>query len=284
MRIFKKVLGIICFCFLLINSAHAGVFWKSDSASKIIKAIKSLKKENSLVIIGLDDMIIEPKDKILQIQNRGDNKRLFDKIYLRHSQEKINFLLGRQLAQRELKLIMPEIKEIIEYANENNINVIAISTQWTGQRGEVESIEDLYRKQLKDLGVDFTGMESGKQAVWLGDYWTAREGRHPAMKHGIIFTCKMTQGEVLKAVFKELNYKPSHILYVNFSERHISSVFDFAKKSKISASGAKLSVDREEMTEYEKEIAKIQYQTLLEKAEWLNDEEAESLLKYNKTK
>jgi hypothetical protein len=129
--------------------------------------------------------------------------------------------------------------------------------------------------ELEAFGYTFKDSWRGLKPKLFGDLKTKHPKRFPIFKKGVLFTCGLPKGPVLKAFLQYAELSPKKIIFVDDQRKYLESVEAFCKEAKISFEGFEYTaiVDRPKAPFNEKR-AQRQFEVLQRERKWLSDKEA----------
>lgn len=247
--------------------------------SAVISLIGTLR-DDALVMIAVEDVLIYPQDQILQTTNKPEMYKLSMHLQNFYPTQKADEMLSIQLKSRKVRIADPLLYKILATLKSRNIKTIAISNGWSGPYGNIASLEDWQVNELASVGIDFSWSFPNSPSILLGDYITADPSKFPSFRNGVLCTCHMAQGEVFDTFLKKLKWRPGQVFFITSLNRHADSVSYFCQKNNIAFTGMvykgvseytsrdQLNLDR----------ATLQFNTLGTDKVWLSDSEANKLL------
>lgn len=233
-----------------------------------IEDIRQYVIDDALILIDIDDTLIENPFTLGTPPWRNWVKsRLAD--------YKTSFVLydalTLKIAQKvPYKTMEPTTTQLIADLQNEDHAVFAFTargrTQW--YTTDIEGVDIFTHEQLKGVGIDFkkTNVPAGLQALEPTYFYD-----------GIIFAQHIKKGDLLKHLFKDLNYKPSVIIFVDDKLDQVKSVEAVVEKAGIPFIGFWYKRSEQEHANFNPLVADIQLELLLENGGFLNDEDAEWL-------
>lgn len=243
-------------------------------------AVVPTLRSDALAIIAVEDVLIYPQDQILQTVNKPQMSELAMRIQNFYPTIEADKILSTQMKKRKVVLTDPMILEVINALKERNIKTIGISTGWSGQYGNISSLEDWQVAELLSVGIDLSWSIPNYSSVVLEDYSTADPKRFPSFSEGVLFTCHMAQGEVLDSFLRKIKLRPGQIFLITNVNRHADSISYFCQKNNIAITAMvyKTVEQTTKLTPLNLDRATLQYNILCDQKTWLNDAEADKLL------
>ncbi|MBX9787187.1 MAG: DUF2608 domain-containing protein [Alphaproteobacteria bacterium] len=271
----KKTLTILAFVFLSGIHATLAEISKTSDLVPIELAIKQADSE-TLVIFDVDDVLITARDQILQAAHKKFLEGLNKGLESRLSEEEAQKLWGIIWLARSDEPVDPKMVSLIKEAQSKGLKVMALTNAWTGPFGVIPSLQDWRIEELEDFGYVFKDSWKTLKAKTFEALKSKDPERFPVFKEGVVFTCNLPKGEVLKALLDYANLSPKKIIFVDDKEKNLKSVEAFAREVKIPFIGFQYTavVDRPKSLLNEKR-AQLQFEVLEKEHKWLSDEEAD---------
>ena len=239
--------------------------------SVTIKNLDSIIDENTIVFIGLDDVLVMPKSKMFYY---GDNPyRLF--IYELFSLSKTNprylNLIVKWYQMRKLMLVEGGWKDFIENLKKRKVPVYGLCTMPI----QIQNIEPKRLLELKELGISFTEKINDKDIIEI----EKKDDQSSIFYHGIIFTGASAKANALLNFMKVSNISPKKIVVFDNSKSELQTIESNFYRFRINFYsilylGAQQFVDIPDPN-----VVRLQQKTLFDQEKWLEDEEAEASLK-----
>lgn len=298
MRSSKKVLVAInivkhyffrfIFLILICNNIYAKdkIYNEIKSAGNLIELEHILKdcSPDCLVVWDVDEVLITPTDRIFHTKNCTNNlpskyaKAAMAKYAVSKKQAQWNG--SKMLLQRNMKLVAEGLVLTIRALQNHKVKTIALTKFYTGTYGAIASLENFRIKQLKKVGINFNRAFPQHGMLVLDNVKNAA-AKYPIFKNGILFTNEYTKGEVLEAFLSKINWQPKKIIFIDDLKEHLVSVQHVLQNKNISYTGILYTAADKLPSEIDEDIVKMQYEVLIKREIWLNDYEAEKLLKTN---
>ncbi len=245
---------------LLQTDSFDPLFWAADSFTP-----------NSLVILDVDRVLIEPKDAIMRLPNQ---RLLFE---LRHKHA--SHLSPLEMAeitsivslQERSSLIEERAVEFINRLKARNIPVMALTAVSSVGFGKIPSVPDWRIAELSRLNISFESTFTHIPPFELAEI-TGR-GPSPLFKGGILFSGGYPKGDVLEAFLDSIGFIPDKVLFADDQLYNLISVHN---------SLAEMGVDEIHVFHYlganqipntiNQAVADLQIKTLYSQQLWLSDD------------
>ena len=280
----KKILGFI---FIILtcnyNTCFAEIIQTNDT--KVIKKTLESIDTDTLVTFDIDDVLIIPKDQILQTKNRKYLEKLNQRLEQSVGKKNADIFYSIIFTQRDNGPVDVKMKDIISELQSKGIKVLALTNCFTGSFGNIESMEDWRYNELKKHGYHFdlswrvlkpkvfTGLEK------TGKGLSAKNSSMPVFKSGIVFTSAVSKGQALEAFLQYARIVPKKIIFVDDKRKHLESVEEIAKSHNIPFIGIEYTaVSNIPASPLREKRANLQYEVLEKEKKWISDSEADALL------
>jgi FMN phosphatase YigB (HAD superfamily) len=233
-----------------------------------IDAVRLYVIENALCLFDIDDTLIDNPFSLgsppwrnwvkSKIPNFSTNFAVYDALTL--------FIAKNA----PYKTVEPSTAHLITELIDQGHAVLAFTsrgrTQWSTT--DIEGVDRFTHEQLNHAGIDFKNAKIPEKLKALDDKY---------FNDGIIFASHIKKGDLFKHLFKDLNYTPPLILFVDDNLEQMQSVEAAAKEVGIPFIGfwyRRSAIDRKDFNPM---VANIQLEALLLKGEIISDEAAKDL-------
>lgn len=234
----------------------------------------------TLVVFDIDNTLYTPKDLLLRPCGVDFFKQLIYQYAGKISSEQLRYLSSIMISQRSVDLIDPNFPVIIKELQSNDIKTIALTAMQTGPYGQIESMEDWRYEELKKLDIDFRNAFPKFPHIIFEEMNTAYG--LPVFKHGILASSRHTKGDVLVAFLKQIHWHPKKVIFIDDHLEFIESVSEEMKLRGIHFSGFHFVTEQFNTEKVNEEVARLQFEYLLEHQTWLSDDQALQMLKDKK--
>jgi hypothetical protein len=292
-------------CFLSFSIQSYSKIETHDSLDFLEKLIPKMN-ERDLVIFDIGGTLVTYKDQVffdkkeVTTGNKRIQKGLIGKalcIMLKVKKqfelsderffrlvEKISYTAKKKLVDEKISLIIKEIQL-------KKIKAFAVT-----RIGGNKFCEEFWINTLLEMGIDFSKSFNEDQNLNLGienniRCIPTRQGvpSQISFNKGILFTDEHSKGNSIIRLMEKTNFIPNKIIYVDDSDMDIFPTNEdlerFGKeinKETEILSFKFTSIDRLSIDQCDGKIKDLQIKTLLEKEEWISDEEAQKILEKNK--
>jgi hypothetical protein len=223
---------------------------------------------NCTVFIDVDDTLITPKSNAFR--NGYESRLMIDRIKKNKDQypkEQFEAILSNFRLQRTIKLIDTKWPETIEWLK-NEYDVYALTKIDVGSLGNIPSMEEWRYQELKSLGIEFSETR----------YFTFApiQGHSPKFHKGIFMTDMLDKGSVIEVLIKTTDLP--QIVLIDDSLEQLQDVARVCDDYKIPFLGILFKGISEIQGVPNPEVTHFQEEFLIQKAQWLEDEDAEKRL------
>lgn len=275
---FGTFFGYLCSIIVLPYSVAQAEIVQTSTLEPIMDRIEK-SDENTLVVFDVDEVLVKAEDQILQLSYKKELDKIIADLSQKHSPEKIKDLKSIVFLTYKKSLVDPKIKEVFNLLAKKNIKFIALTATPTGKLGQIESLEDWRIEDLKRFGFDFghsfpeiptttfTNLSCSKNPKQFCTY-----------KGGILFSCSVPKGNVLKAFLTLTNHSFNNIIFIDDLRHNLESVEEFCEEADLTHYGFEYTAAQGSLTPLNQQRAQIQINTLIEKGEWLTDTQTNALL------
>ncbi len=253
----------LCVCLLATVSAFAE-----------IRTIHSLDEisieefsEKTLVMLGLDDVLIYPQDALLQ-HWRSDWKPEGMRAWTAEEDT---------IAWKSVKfqLMDPIGPKFLDSLYKRGIPTIGFSSFAMDQSGIVESIPEWRAQHLKELGLNFREEKKIVFPVQKGFI-------PPSLEKGILYCGnvykkdKDNKGKILSIYLNWLDWMPERIVLIDFGQKHLDSVQKELERRDIPFIGFRYIP--KPLDPLDEKVAELQHETIIKEKQWLSDQAARKRL------
>ncbi len=271
----KKIIRALSFVFCVSSGIAFAEITQTSNLTPIEAALKQAGLD-TLVIFDVDDVLITAKDQILQPSHHKFAKKLEEGLESRHSEEEAQKLWSIIWLARMDELVDPQMVPLIKEAQAKGLKVMALTNAWTGTFGSIPSLEDWRVEELATFGYIFKDSWNQLQPKIFEKLNSKDPKRFPVFKSGVVFTCNLQKGKILKAFLHYANLSPQKIIFIDDKRKHLESVEAFAKEERIPFIGFEYTAVADKPKAFLNEKrAKLQFEVLEKEHKWLSDEEAD---------
>jgi hypothetical protein len=267
---------ICCFfsLFLLFYTHLSAIIVDAPNLEDIKIEIEQLD-ENALVVFDVDYTIIVPNDRVLGPCGEVYFQEFLKKLRLLQDQGEV---LGSTIAlQARVSLVDEKILDLLAGLKQKKIKTIALTAIQTGRFGIIPNTEERRVRQLDSFGINFAWSFPSVDTIIFNEF----EGNKapPVFKQGVLASAKWPKGQVLVEFLKQVQWKPSKILFVDDRMKYLESVESELTKEQIPHIAFYYTAALAEPCRVDMKIVNFQFDYLLQNGKWLSDEEADQILK-----
>ena len=280
----KKIIGFI---FIVLvgfwNTCLAKIIQTNDI--KIIENILKLADRDTLVIFDVDDVLLVPNDKILQTPNKKYLEKLNSKLEQTVGQKDAKIFYSIIFDQRQNGPLDARMKNVILELQSREIKVLALTNCFTGQFGNIKSMEAWRYRELSKNGYNFEkSWKELEDKVFdklkeIDNGYSAKTNLLPMFMKGIVFTSSLSKGKAFEAFLKHAQFIPKKVIFIDDKKKHLESVQEAALRNRIQFMGIEYTaIDHVQTEPLNESLADLQYKVLEQEGKWISDVEAEKLL------
>jgi len=271
----KKLVFILVYLLTISCPIVSAEIIKTASLSPMEAALEKADAD-TLVIFDVDDVLITAKDQILQPPHHKFAESLEKTIENRHSEEEAQKLWSIIWKGRFDEPVNPQLVSLIKDAQLKGIKVMALTNAWTGSFGIIPSLEEWRIQELEGFGYSFKNSWNDTKPKVFINLKPKDPKRFPVFKSGIVFTCNLPKGEVLKAFLLYVGFSPKKIIFVDDKRKNLNSVEAFCHATGKQFIGFEYTAvaERPKIPLNEKR-AQLQFDVLEKEQKWLSDNEVD---------
>jgi hypothetical protein len=265
MKLLFKLLGVL---FMLSNFQLAqaeALFPIAKTSNELFHYLAGTPKD-SIIFVDIDDTIITPVSKTFR---KAPYNKLIDDIKKDQSKYK-NYeeIVSNWRLQRKAMLIDSDwLNTLLELKKQ--YRVYGLTKMDTGKFGNINSMEEWRYNELQSLGITFFDDNTIPQGFI----------NNAAFYKGLFITGSNSKSQTLLHYLKYLN--TDTFVMIDDRAEHLEDIKQFCDKSSIKFIGI-LFDGLEKFKDIPKhDVALLQKSYLIEHAKWLEDEEAEKIIKQN---
>lgn len=270
-----KSLIFAFFVFFSFSCHLNSLIIETENLDQISQEFQKLDSE-ALVVFDVDGTLIVPNDLILK--PCGEKKlQAFMRTLRSEDPDKKKHLESIVLHQSQISLVNKKVVKLIHNLQSRKIRAVALTAMDTGQLGIIPSMEDWRFRQLANFNIRFDkAFTSVLDPIRFEEFYG--KGTTPVFKKGILASSKYSKGEVLTAFLKQMNFKPSKIIFIDDRLHFITSVEEALEKMQIPHVSFFYKEVFNEPVVLDEQLADFQLQYLLDNEVWLTDDEAKKLI------
>ncbi len=250
-----------------------------------IKDLESTIKtidQNTLVVWDVDGVLLTGVDRIFHSENiyNGLAHKYTDYIANKYklNETKKELFISQLLLQRQAKLVDPNMLDIMQYLEQNNIPSIALTYFFAGTLGKIKSVADWRINELANLGVKFNYGFCKFDQIELNTLPKV-SSYYPLYKQGMLFCLQPNKGLVLKTFLEQTNWVPLKVIFIDDKIDNLQSIQEELMAKNIEFIGLHYTGALDLPIEINEKLVEFQHEYLMEHGEWLTDQKALIILK-----
>lgn len=246
----------------------------STSNDKTLEDILCEADKNTLVVFDCDEVLITTTDVAFSPRNvKNTYERLVKYLNERMSNEAADEIILKVRMACSFQLVNENWLQIIRQLHLNDVKMLVLTAHWTGEYHGNPHVEDIRKNDMKSLGFDFRKSWSKIEKIVFEEFPVVspfRGGiRYPIFDEGIIFSCNLEKGKMLKAFLNHVPYKFSKIIFVDDKCKNVESVVGICKGIGISCIGVEYTkVATTDSKEISLEELKPRMDNLIKTGKW----------------
>ena len=192
----------------------------------------------TLVIFDYNDSIVTDEDIFFS----GNNKKFFDRaaenLKRTVGEEKFNKLRAKINEKSAWRLVNPKWPRVISKLQSEDEKVLLLTAYGTRKIGCGEHAEDVRIRETLNFGIDFSKLWEHFETTSFENFSINNFGYgRPMFKKGILFSCGLGKGHVLKIFLDHFKFRPEKIIFIDDDLRNISAVSEVCAELNISYLG-----------------------------------------------
>lgn len=253
-----------------------------------IKSFKEISNElqnsdkSTLIVFDVDEVLITTEDHF--IHPYADHilvpliKKAMAAAATPEEKKDLEEKLSLSMLQPKRILIEEETPKLIQTLKNRGIKVIALTSCPTGAFGIISKVERWRINHLNSLDINFASSFPNVNRQFLDEI--AVPGKTaPLYEEGVLFSKGYKKGEVLKAFFKQCNFHPSKVIFIDDLYENLDSVKAELTDLNIEFKGYQyIGATRFFKQEADESILNYQFAHLIKNKEWLSDLEVKKRL------
>lgn len=252
-------------------SNNAFSFPEAPTAQEVLNLLHRLPLGETIVFCDVDDTLITPQSKSFRMHY---SRTLIDEIK-QNKKDHHNFeeILSHWRLHRKAKLVDPKWPEVLKTIK-NLFPTYGLTKMNTGRFGFIESLEEWRYNELKNFLLEFSPDIQDISTAPLQKSFN----NPPVFYKGIFMTGDASKGETLNLHKHAL--KGRHFVLIDDREDQLNDVKEFCQQESINFLGILFKGVETLAEKPDPRIMNIQKHYLIGPVpRWLEDEEAEALLK-----
>jgi len=274
----KNHLKYLIFIALNMSYLASASIIETNSLKSFETAAEAAGKD-TIVIFDVQEVLMVAADQILSPLYKTDFKIIKDRIIANYTPADQEKLFSTILKEYETENVDVTLIKTLEDLKSKGVKALALTSGYTGKYGVIESREDLRLKRLKRIGINFKDSFPNVDPIIFLHLKGAAPKHTPMFKDGVLFACRLSKGEVLKAFLNHISYKPRQIIFVDNQLKNLKAVEEYCVDEGIDYVGFHYNFVRsKQKNKLNKRIVNYQFKTLEERNIWLSDKEAHKQL------
>lgn len=267
MKTIFKLLGVVFMLYNFQLTQAESLLSVAKTSNEILNHVKNIPKK-SIIFVDIDDTIITPVSKTFR---RPPYNKLIDDIkrdknkYKNYEEIVSNWRLQRKamLIDSDWPSTLLELKK--------QYRVYGLTKMDSGKFGNIESMEEWRYDELKSLGIEFS----------YGGTIPQESINNASFYKGLFITGSNSKSQTILQYLQHLN--ADVFVMIDDREEHLEDIKQFCEKNSIKFIGIlfKRLENFKDAPDYD--ISLLQKRYLIEHAKWLEDEEAEKIIKQKST-
>lgn len=218
----SKVLLVI-FMFFTSAFGHAEIL-KVDAMKELFSHFKHADQK-TLALFDVDMVLLQPKDPAFQLKNMKRFRSIVKKILEEVPKEKQMLFLSWITVRSDMMLVDPEIPLYLQQLMDQDVPVMALTANLTGELGRISNMEKWRVENLRSLGIDFSKAAPYSIPLQFNDLPTYR-GYYCSYLEGVLFSngSNVTKGDLLCSFFEKSGFIPEKVIFVDDREENLRDV------------------------------------------------------------
>lgn len=221
---------------------------------------------DSLVLFDVDDVLIMDEHEYRLTHPYRRQWRKESKTRL--SDQERNLLFSIILAERDVRLVDPQIRNILGDLEKRQIPTMALTKLYTDKFGVIEKMQDWRIKELRAIDIDFAKLTPIKEEIAMDELQIGYGV--PLLTEGVILTANRDKANILEYVLHSKKYYPKSIIFVDDVLENLEVVQTLCDELKINFHGFEyLGAEQVPEIELDEKTEKIRFQILEQKHRWV---------------
>ena len=223
---------------------------------------------NTLFLFDIDNVVLMDEDEY-RLTHPYREEWIKD-IETRLSEDQRALLFSIILEERKVRLVDPNIRNIINELEVRKIPTMALTKLQTDKFGIIEKMQDWRIRELQGINIDFARLSPITDDIEIRELEVG--SGIPLLTQGIILTAERDKADILEYVLANKNYYPESIVFVDDILENLESVQDLCKKLQINFEGFEYKrADEIPEIELDKKNEQIRFKILEQKYRWITD-------------
>jgi hypothetical protein len=223
---------------------------------------------DSLVLFDVDDVLIMDEHEYrlthpYRKQWRQDSKT-------RLSTQERDLLFSIIMADRDVRLVDPQIRNILGDLEKRQIPTMALTKLYTDKFGIIDKMQDWRIKELRSIDIDFAKLTPIKEEIVVNEL-QAGYGV-PLLTEGVILTANCDKADILEYILHSKKYYPKSIIFVDDVLENLEVVQNLCDELKINFHGFEyLGAGQVPEIELDEKTEQIRFQILEQQRRWISE-------------
>ena len=269
---FKKLLFITLIIFSKMSNAQ---IIELKNAKDILPYIQDLGPED-LVSFDVKNVLFAPADLIYNPVYRVEIKKYWQDLEQELGKDEADCLNSIMLLSYKSVLVDDDMPNIIKLMQSKKAKVIALTSGHTGKFFNIENLEMLRVKRLKELGINFSDSFPDFTKIEFLD----QDGKVKfVFSEGVLFATRTPKGEVIKIFLEKTGFHPRKIIHIDNAMEKLLSVEKFCATHNIEFLGIYFTHIYQNVPPLDKAISDKKFELLKSEKIWISDKEAAKLIR-----
>lgn len=241
--------------------------------------------EKTLIVFDVDEVLITTEDHFIHPYADKAFFPLIHQIIAKAASEKEKIEIEEKLSLSMLlpkrTLIEESAPNLIKNLQQKGAKVIALTSCPTGAFGVIPKVERWRIEHLHSLNISFASSFPKIEPCFINDLATSGNPS-PLFEQGVLFSKGYKKGDVLSAFFKQCNFYPKKVIFIDDLNENLDSVKTSLQPLNIEFKGYQYTGAKRFFKVVDEEVINYQFNHLMQTKEWLNDKQVEKLLEAKK--
>jgi hypothetical protein len=244
----------------------------SDSFREFEKTIDS----SSLLIINVDNTLITPESKLFRYQNNIYRHTIQNLWHKTSEIPSVSRGLKDFLQRRKVRLIEPELKEFVKRAIDRAGFAVALYHSHLPERDLIPNPEERLYLELSELGISFPFRINHQDIVILKN---DSKNIKSTFYKGILFAGTANKGDALGELLKILPIALKKVIVIDNDLNDLKNIKKALRFYNVAFYPVLYLAERDIVGTPDKKTVELQERMLITQGKWLEDSEAETLLR-----
>lgn len=272
---FKKLLFITLIVFSKMSAAQ---IIELKNAKDILQYTQDLGP-NDLVSFDVKNVLFAPADLIYNPVYRTEMKKYWQELEQELGKDEADCLNSIMLLSYKSVLVDSDMPRVIRLIQKQKAKVIALTSGHIGKFFNIENLEMLRVKRLKELGINFSNSFPDFAKIEFLD----KDGKVKFIfSEGVLFATRTPKGEVIKIFLEKIGFHPRKIIHIDNALEKLASVQQFCNAHNIDFLGIYFTHIYQNVPPLDKAISDKKFELLKSDKIWISDKEAAKLVRKDK--